>query len=300
MLVRVDVVAVLAELGGVATFARLRAVVGRERIEAAVADGRVRRLARGRLALPAAEEARTCAHALTGVLSFRHAAVHHGWAVKRLPRLPDVTVARNRRLTSRQLSSATVHRAALGPDDVREEGGGRMTSPDRTLTDCLRGLPYDEALAVADSALRAGVTQSRLLRLTSGLTGPGAPQAKAVAAAATELAANPFESVLRAIALEVTGLRVTPQVELWNGAVFLGRSDLVDRDLRIVLEADSFTWHGDRAALAHDCRRYDEMVAAGWLVLRFAYEHVMSEPAWVRSVLVATAHERTVHPRKVP
>ncbi len=288
----------LAELGGVATRAQLGALVTRADVDAALADGRLRQIARGRFTLPAVEGARQVAHALTGVLSFRHAAVHHGWAVKHLPVRPDVTVMRNRRLSTAQERGATLHRATLGPDDVHVVGGSRVTSPDRTLVDCLRSLPFDEALAVADSALRAGVTPTRLRRLAVGLTGPGAPQAKAVAAAATHLAANPFESVLRAIALDVAGLDAAPQVELWRGGVFLGRSDLVDRELRIVLEADSFSWHGDRAALAHDCRRYDEMVAAGWLVLRFAYEQVMGDPAWVHEMLVAVTEERTVHPRR--
>ena len=62
------------------------------------------------------------------------------------------------------------------------------------------------------------------------------------------------------------------------------RPDLVDMRLGIVLEADSFEWHGDRAALSADARRYDLMVAAGWLVLRFSYEHVMTQPDFVRRV----------------
>ena len=55
-----------------------------------------------------------------------------------------------------------------------------------------------------------------------------------------------------------------------------------------MVEADSFEWHGDRAALRRDARRYDLLVADGWTVLRFAYEDVMHDQAWVRSVLAAT------------
>ena len=65
------------------------------------------------------------------------------------------------------------------------------------------------------------------------------------------------------------------------------RPDLVDEDLSVVLEADSFEWHGDRAALRRDARRYNVMVVNGWLVLRFAWEDVMFDQDHVHSVLVA-------------
>jgi very-short-patch-repair endonuclease len=47
--------------------------------------------------------------------------------------------------------------------------------------------------------------------------------------------------------------------------------DLGDPARKIVAEADSFEYHGSREALARDCRRYDELVARGWRVLRYAW-----------------------------
>lgn len=67
------------------------------------------------------------------------------------------------------------------------------------------------------------------------------------------------------------------------------RPDLVDRRLRLVAEADSFAWHGQRAALAPDCQRYDELVADRWTVLRFAWEQVVFDQERVRGVLRDTA-----------
>lgn len=107
-----------------------------------------------------------------------------------------------------------------------------------------------------------------------------------MAAEATPLAANPFESGRRAIALTVPGLRVQPQVVITDCA-FTVRPDLVDERLRIVLEADSFEWHGNRAALASDARRYNMLVVGGWIVLRFSYEDVMLHPEEVHRILVA-------------
>ena len=51
------------------------------------------------------------------------------------------------------------------------------------------------------------------------------------------------------------------------------------------MEADSFEFHGHRRALKQDCERYNALGLRGWLVLRFAYEHVMHDPDYVREAL---------------
>jgi very-short-patch-repair endonuclease len=188
-------------------------------------------------------------------------------------------IGRGRRVHPRE-RDVVVHRAELAPEDV-EDG---VTTPEVTLAHCLRRLPFDEALAIADSALRAGVPRSLLLRIADDARGPGSPQMRRVAEHASPLAANPFESVLRAIALDVPGLQVKPQVIIREPDI-VARPDLVDVGSRIVLEADSFEWHGGRAQLSSDARRYDLLVVNGWLVLRFSYEHVMLQPDFVRRVL---------------
>jgi very-short-patch-repair endonuclease len=181
------------------------------------------------------------------------------------------------------MKGVRLHRDDLHADDVE----GIATSKEYTLTQCLRTLTWDAALAVADSALRAG--ESNLLhRVGATVRGPGAPQVRRAVAEARAEAANPFESVLRAIALDVEGLSVRPQVHI--GQV---RPDLVDEELRIVLEADSFEWHGSRTALRRDARRYNLLVVDGWLVLRFAWEDVMFDQPYVRSVLVNLVARRT-------
>jgi very-short-patch-repair endonuclease len=107
-----------------------------------------------------------------------------------------------------------------------------------------------------------------------------------VAKEASGLAANPFESVLRAVSLDVPGLALRPQVEIWDEG-FVARPDLVDEELRVVVEADSFAWHGGRDQLASDARRYNRLVVSGWIVLRFVWEDVMFHQAEVREVMGA-------------
>lgn len=270
----------LEVLGGIATRSALLRLCDRAAVDRALASGDLVVTARGRYALPDTDAAVRTAHALSGVLSHRSAALAWGWAQKQPPQLPEVAVPANRRLTSEQRRAVRVRRLALGPDEI----DGVVTTRRRTLADCLRSLPEAEALAIADSALRAGdVTSTDLARVADSLQGPGRTQARRVAARASELAANPFESVLRHLALEA-GLDARPQVALF-GSEFLGRPDLVDIERRLVLEADSFTWHGGRSALRRDTRRYNTLVVHGWTVLRFAYEDVMGDPGYVRSTL---------------
>lgn len=117
-----------------------------------------------------------------------------------------------------------------------------------------------------------------------------------VARVADGRAANPFESALRGIVLDAGLTGSTPQVQLRERGIRM-RVDLADRQRRVVLEADSFAWHGSREALAADCRRYDEAVASGWLVLRFAWEHVMSRQEWVARTVGATCRLRDAERR---
>lgn len=279
---------VLARLGGVAPRARLVAACGRSVVDSALADGRLVAVTRGVYCSAETDASRAAAAAVSGVLSCRSAALAQGWAVRTVPQKPDVTLPRNRRIAPARVAGLTVHRADLGPDDVLDG----CTSPDRTLLDCLRGLPFEEALAVADSALRAGVRPEHLAALARDARGPGSAAVRRVAAVADGRAANPFESSLRAICLDVEGLEVVPQVTV-RAPHWLGTPDLCDTRLEIALEADSFEWHGDRAALHRDANRYNAFVAAGWLVLRFSWEEVMFHPDRVRAVLEAVVARRS-------
>ncbi|ANH38420.1 hypothetical protein I601_1992 [Nocardioides dokdonensis FR1436] len=270
-----DVVDLVADLGGVARRSVIQKVVPRADLDRAVAGGLLVRDARGLYVLPGVDDARRAAARLGGVLCGPSAALLHGWGVKTAPDRPHVLVSRGRRVPPRERHRVHLHRG----DGVPHEDG--VVVAEVALEQCLRWLPFDEALCVADSALREGMAPGVLARLADG-AGPGARSLARVCALASPLAANPFESTLRAICAGVPGLQVVPQVVIAGLGV---RPDLVDERLRIVLEADSFEWHGGRAALAADARRYNLLVVEGWLVLRFSYEEVMGEPDRVQEVL---------------
>lgn len=261
-------VAALERLGGAAPRGRLLRLTDRAELDRLVLSGDILRDVRGRYALPAATQALRTANALTGVASHLSAAVHWGSEVKAQPALPHVTFRRNQNITAAQRRLVIPHWAELGPDDVCDEW---VTSTARTLSNCLTALPWDEALAVADSALRhEDISQVGLVMLTAGLTGPGAAQARTVAAEA----ANPFESVLRAIALEVPGLTFRH-----SGP---SAPPLASGRARIWSTA-SACWSSRPTATPGTA------AIRGWIVLRFAWEDVMFVAGEVREALVRLA-----------
>lgn len=279
---RVTVEQALARLGGVASWAELREVLPARVIRQAVREGRMAKDARGRYRGPEVEAHRALAHALTAVLSHLSAAKAHGWKVKESPELPQLIVPRHRKVLAAQRKVASLHLADLSPDEHKDG----VTVPLGTVVDCARTLAFDAALAVADSALRSGRVSAKELRTAAqAARGPGARRVRLVAQHADGRAANPFESVLRALAIEV-GFSLVPQLQIAEPGVF-ARVDLGDPVRRVVLEAESFAHHGTRAAVRRDCRRYTELAILQWSVLRFSYEDVMFEQDWTRWALGA-------------
>lgn len=273
-----EAVAALARLGGVADARSLLRLTTRRRLGRAVHRGAVVRVSRGRYALPAASEARREAVRLTAVVCLRSAAAHHGWAMKEQPPMPELAVARTRRLDEERRSGVRIVWMDVATDDLH----AGVTTPLRTVIDCARRLPFDEALAIADSALRSGLV-SRADLAGIDVRGAGAGAVRRVLRHADGRAANPFESVLRALCIEA-GLEVEPQVALHlvTGVV---HPDLVCLGMKVVLEADSWTHHATRRGHTRDCARYNLLVLHGWRVFRFTWEQVMHDPAYVRWVL---------------
>jgi very-short-patch-repair endonuclease len=280
---------VLFRLGGVADAKMLQRFTSRAKVRAALARGTIVRDARGRYSLPSASAALRAQSRLSAVVSHSSAAAVHGWEIKHPPARPIVTVPRNRKVTPERREGVDVRWHDLRPDEVLR---GRVTSYGRTVMDCAKDMPFDEALAIADSALRHGhVTKAHLLQLAEAMPARHRARCLRVARAADGRAANPFESVLRAIALDVPGLEPEPQVVI-SGPGFSVRPDLVDERRRVVAEADSFEWHGTRSALRADCRRYNMLALHGWLVLRFSWEDVMFASDLVRRCLVMAAERQ--------
>jgi very-short-patch-repair endonuclease len=280
----IEVADVLRRMARPARTADLTAICGRAALVRAVDAGTVLRAGRGRYVLPECADPWLAATRLDGAVSHVSAAMHWGLDVVARPVQPHVTVGRNRH--DLPPVRATVHWANLGGPDL--DARQPVTSPLRTILDCARSLPFGEALAVADSALRRGLVASRELQAAAeDLQGAGRGRVGQVVRNADGRAASGLESGLRAIFIRGRIRGFQPQLVVRDDE-FFARVDLGDPVRRIVAEADSFEHHGHRSALVADCRRYNELVVRGWLVLRFAWEHVMFDPDWVESTLRAS------------
>jgi hypothetical protein len=223
----VDPLEALEELGGVATTRQLVTLSSARRLRAAIQAGVVVRVGRGRFRTQDADRALKRAAELRGMASHLSAAQIHGWEMPYAPSIPWVTVPRSRQVPKER-------RAVVVWADLSDESGF-VTGKLRTVLDCGRRCEFVVALSIADSAIRCGdVDAETFVRAAGQIRGKGAAQVRRVAEHASGLAANAFESALRAIALQA-GLDARPQVAITTGGVEI-HPDVVDVARRVVPE----------------------------------------------------------------
>jgi very-short-patch-repair endonuclease len=268
-----DVVEVLARRNGSATFGELRAVLSGRSIRAALLAGEIRRVAKGLYALPDATPALTAARSHGGVVSYLSAAQHWGMKMITEPLVPHVTLPPGRARRSTREKCVLHWAEAPAINDV--------TTPTRTVLDCIRALPLTEALAVADSALHQKlVDPDDLVAAAAQLRGPHRRRIQQVVALADARAESVLESALRATLIEAGIDGFEPQVVVRDEA-FSARLDLGHRKLMLGLEAEGFEHHSTRRQLVKDCRREVNLTIRGWTLLRFSWEDVMYDQDWV-------------------
>ncbi|MEO6715401.1 MAG: DUF559 domain-containing protein, partial [Mycobacteriales bacterium] len=63
------------------------------------------------------------------------------------------------------------------------------------------------------------------------------------------------------------------------------RLDLAYPAARLAIEVDGKAWHFDAERRTADITRDAVLAATGWLTLRFTYEQIRSDPAWVAACI---------------
>jgi hypothetical protein len=190
----------------------------------------------------------------------------HGWPVHvTVP--PDSHRPRRQRLRG--------HVSELGPGDVVDRGGLRLTSGPRTWLDLAATLPEDELVAVGDALYRAGHLDAEQLDAQLAASSPrGIVRARRCAPALDPRAASRPESLLRWWVIDSPLPDPEPQVPVLDRrGREVAHGDLGYRRWKVLVEYEG-RQHAEREQFGRDVDRYSLMAADGWLVLRFADRHL--------------------------
>jgi hypothetical protein len=206
------------------------------------------------------------------------AAAFYGWAMSETPDAVHVAVPPWRKPTCWPYS--VVHRRMLPDGDLVTVDGASVTSPTRTALDVAASERLADALVMLDDVLRRRILDRR--HLEDGLTTRTAARGRCRQAEAVRLAdgrrASVPESVFRALVHEAGLPAPVSQFTVTLHEVFVGRVDFAWPGRRVIVEIDGFAYHSDMASFVRDHRRQNQLVEAGWRVLRFAAIDLRSRP----------------------
>lgn len=277
-----DPVSALVDLGGYAPRASLCGLgVTKHALERACREGRVVRIHRGIYGVGLSggiDGLRAAVVLLGGVVSHDAAAVLWDLEMVEPPR-PFLTVPRNR--GGCRPPGVTVVRADV--DEVEVRRGLKVTTPLRTVLDCARQLPLAEAVVIADSALRKGLITIDELRASAAKAGgPKSPRVRRVAGLADPKAASVLESLIRVLLVENGLAPDASQYAVRNEhGELIAWVDFAYLLARLLVEADGFEFHRERADYRKDRRRANAFCRLNWRLLRFSWEDVRFDPEYV-------------------
>lgn len=192
----------------------------------------------------------------------------------------------------KRLSDLRPHRVRLDPCDTTTlgRGGPALTTPERTVLDCLRTSSADDAERLLAWALTRGVVSRDLVReaAVDGYERWGTPVLREVLRRTRAGALSEAERLMHAVLRSggITGWRANAPVHDATGRRIAVVDVLFERR-RLVLEVDGWAAHGSKDAFQNDRTRQNRLVAAGWTVLRFTWADLAERPDQVLAVVRA-------------
>jgi hypothetical protein len=181
------------------------------------------------------------------------------------------------------------YRSPLAADDVGQVGGLPVTSEPRTMLDLLAHLPWDDARSLwswlitrrrIDLALLEGGLARR-----PGLV--GTPQLRRLVAVSRSgslsAAEDRFHELLGRAG--IAGWTANVPIQL-NGRV-IAVVDVLFAAARLVVEIDGYRVHSSRETFQRDRRRQNQLITAGYTVLRFTWQDLEQRPGAVVAEVIA-------------
>jgi very-short-patch-repair endonuclease len=222
------------------------------------------------------------------VVSHEVAGSLHGLPVSPTRRVA-VIVPRNIKLSGPNL---IVRRQDLPTADVGRLGGYPATTLRRTALDLLSALPWTQTRSLWGWLTARGILN--LAGLRSGILGrrgmAGTPQLRRLLQVSATGAISPAEDLLHQLmrAAGLRGWRANVPVTV-DGRV-IAIVDVLFEASRVVIEVDGWATHSSREAFHGDRVRQNDLVLAGFTVLRFTWQQLTREPeAVIRAIRAALA-----------
>ncbi len=192
------------------------------------------------------------------------------------PGAAEVTVPRAR--SPRLAAGVAVRRRNLDPPDLIVLRELPVTALPLTVLDAAAALGSDSGRPLVDQALQCRVSFAELHDAYCRSSGRhGSPWLGKVLRQAADGASSDAERILHRLlrGARIDGwvanhLAVLSGAEYWIDVAFVAR--------RLAVEVDGWAWHSDVDRFAHDRRRQNALVLAGWTVLRFTWHDLMSRP----------------------
>lgn len=174
-----------------------------------------------------------------------------------------------------------------------------ISTPARSVVELGATSSVEVVGLVADDLVRLRrTTYGRIAAVLGHVARPGKPGIEIVMAMLDERSDGyvPAQSELEGAlfcTLDAGGLpRPVRQLPLPGRGPRPGIADGGYLDAQIVLEADGRRWHARVDAARRDRERDAQVVAAGWVPLRFVYEQIVGDPAGVCAVVEETRSMR--------
>lgn len=175
-----------------------------------------------------------------------------------------------------QRAELVVHGRLLLPEDIDEFDGLRVTSGARLYVDLAEFLTRHELVAVGDAILRLGLTDADALeqRVKAAAGRRGVGRARDCLRRLDARSQSAPESVVRYWLSSHDLPPATPQLAIVDDFGRVGaHADLGYEEWKILVEYEG-KQHAAGDQFDRDVERYSRMAAQGWLVIRFAREHL--------------------------
>jgi very-short-patch-repair endonuclease len=223
---------------------------------------------------PLAEEAAALLACGNHSLLTHYSAAHLWGLLDEKPTVVDVSVVGRR---CRPKKGVRVHKlSAIDDRHIRRRDGLPVTSPARTIIDLAADAGGRELeRMLAEARVRGLLRKDELERDVDRASGPGTRRLRALLRAEGEPAITRSDGERRMRSLLAAARLQQPKSNLKIGR---WEVDFVWPEHRVIVEFDSYRFHGHRAAFERDRRKDMELRDAGYVVIRVTWRQLETEP----------------------